>query len=262
MADMKIKTTQKKVQQVRIVPQAACYAVEVVYDAPAKPQSGSKNAIAGIDIGLNNLMAVTFNQTGPAPFLVNGRPLKSINQYFNKKKAEMQAGLPKGVYSSRRIQKLAFKRNMKVADYMHKASRQVVDELVKNGIGMLVVGKNDGWKDSINIGKRNNQGFVSVPHARLIEMLKYKAELAGIRVVLTEESYTSKCSFLDGESIGKKEKYAGRRVKRGLFKTAGGRLVNADVNAGLNIIRKVAPKAFAKGVEAVVVQPYRYFSIK
>jgi len=145
---------------------------------------------------------------------------------------------------------------------LHKASRIIINELVKQKIGTLVIGKNDGWKDSINLGRQNNQNFVAVPHARFIEMLTYKAELEGVKVKVNEESYTSKCSFLDKEPIKKQRKYKGKRAKRGLFVSAKGIKINADINASLNIIRKVAPKAFVDGVEGVVVHPNGYFSIK
>ena len=120
-----------------------------------------------------------------------------------------------------------------------------------------MIGKNTNWKQEVKMGKRNNQQFVAIPHARFIEILTYKAQLVGIRVIVTEESYTSKCSFLDKEPIKKQESYAGKRIKRGLFRAADGRLINADVNGSANIIRKVAPDAFAEGVEGVVVRPVR-----
>ncbi len=112
---------------------------------------------------------------------------------------------------------LADKRARQVNDYLHVASRRIVDWLVAQRIGTLVIGKNDGWKQAIGLGKRINQNFVFVPHARFIEMLCYKAELMGIQIIVSEESYTSKCSFLDLEIVGKHETYAGKRVKRGMF---------------------------------------------
>jgi len=139
---------------------------------------------------------------------------------------------------------------------LHSASRQIIDHLVDEGIGIVVIGKNKSWKQEINLGKQTNQNFVSIPHARFVDMLSYKAKLAGIKVVTTEESYTSKCSFLDLEPIGKQEKYTGKRVKRGLFRASDGRLINADVNGSGNIIRKVVPNAFeADGIEDFVVRP-------
>lgn len=133
--------------------------------------------------------------------------------------------------------------------------------LVNEGIGTLVIGKNPEWKQEVNMGSRNNQNFVQIPHARFIQMLSYKAQLVGIRVLITEESYTSKCSFLDSEPIGKHERYMGKRVKRGLFRSAMGHYINADVNGAYNIIRKVAPKIF-KGVEGIVVHPTRVARVK
>jgi IS605 OrfB family transposase len=125
------------------------------------------------------------------------------------------------------------------------------------GIGTLVIGYNPNWKQRVRLGRVNNQKFVSIPHAMLVDMLTYKAELAGIKVVLQEESYTSKCSFLDGEFPEKREVYAGKRIKRGLFRTADGTLINADVNAAYNIITKAFPKAI-EGIEGVlVVHPVR-----
>ena len=165
--------------------------------------------------------------------------------------------------------------------------------LVEYGIGTLVIGKNDGWKQNINIGKQNNQNFdkrvagracrrsedsgrrsarqntlagvplVSIPHARFIQQLEYKATLAGITVVITEESYTSRASFLDADEIpvhGKtdtKPKFSGRRVKRGLYKSKNNTLINADINGSANVMRKVFPRAFAEGIEGFVVNPAR-----
>jgi putative transposase len=128
---------------------------------------------------------------------------------------------------------------------------------VQQRIGTLEIGKNDGWKQAIALGKRTNQNCVFVPHAGFIELLRYKAELVGIRVVVSEESYTSKCSFLDLEPVGKQEVYAGKRVKRGLFQASDGRRLNADGNGAYNILRKVVPDAFGNGIGGVVVHPVR-----
>jgi len=131
----------------------------------------------------------------------------------------------------------------------------LINWCVENDIGTLVVGKNDGWKQAIGIGKHNNQNFVSIPHARFIKMLQYKGELAGVEVIVTEESYTSKCSFLDNEPVCKHEQYQGRRIQRGLFRSRDGTLINADINGAANIIRKAVPNAVANGIEGVVVHP-------
>lgn len=156
------------------------------------------------------------------------------------------------------------KRTRKIDHYLHTTSRRIVDLLIHEQIGTLIIGKNPCWKQEAHMGKRNNQNFVSVPHARFIDMLMYKAEFVGIQVVVGEESYTSKASFLDSDFIptyGKLEDepiFSGRRVKRGLYKSANGRKINADVNGSYNIMRKVAPDAMCgKGVEDVVVHPIR-----
>jgi putative transposase len=245
------------VNEVRIVPRSNHYVLEVVYTVEVEPNPDLDDSlVAGVDIGLNNLAVLTSNKPGFQPLLINGRPLKSINQYYNKRKAELQSQLPGQRKSSRRINQLSNKRNRRVAHYLHTASRQVIDCLVEQGIGVLVIGYNQEWKQAIKLGKQNNQNFVSIPHARLVQMLTYKAQLAGIRVRLTEESYTSKCSFLDLEPIGKRESYAGKRVKRGLFRSSTGQHINADVNGSYNIIRKVVPDAFnSEGIEDVVVHP-------
>lgn len=164
--------------------------------------------------------------------------------------------------TSRRIQRLATKRNLIVDDYLHKASRYLINVLVSRGIVTLIIGKNDGWKQEAEMGKRNNQNFVTIPHSRLLSQLQYKAQLAGIKVIVTEESYTSKASFLDGDKIPEyqkdapKPKFSGRRIKRGMYKAKNGRKLNADVNGSFNIMRKVAPSMLTpEGVEGVVVRP-------
>lgn len=153
------------------------------------------------------------------------------------------------------MQRLTDKRNNKVTDYLHKASRVLVNQLVSREITTLVIGKNPNMKQDINIGKVNNQNFVQLPIMRFADMVKYKCELEGINVVLNEESYTSKCSFIDGEQICKHETYMGRRIKRGLFKSANGKYINADVNGSYNIMRKAIPNVFANGIEDVGVHP-------
>lgn len=249
------------INEVRIVPRLNYYIVEVIYEQPVQ-QLVDGDGIASVDIGLNNLAAVTSNQKGFKPFLVNGRPVKAINNYYNKHKAKLQSllkgnqkttllscgGKPvRSTGSSKRIQRLATKRNFKIDDYLHKASRFIINQLVENNISTLVIGKNDNWKQEINIGKANNQQFTSVPHARFIEMLTYKAKLVGIKVIITEESYTSVASFLDGDEMpvygtpeAKNVKFSGRRVKRGLYKSKTGYKVNADINGSYNILRKGA----------------------
>jgi putative transposase len=255
--DIRVETRQTTVDQVRIVPHASHYTVEVIYERPVMPAAVDPSRVASVDIGLNNLAAVTSNQPGLAPILVNGRPVKAINQWYNKRRARLQAKLPDGVFASHQLDILADKRNRQITHYLHIASRRVVERLAAHHVGTLVIGKNNGWKQAIGLGKRTNQNFVFVPHARFVEMLRYKAELVGIHVVVSEEGYTSKCSFLDLESVGKREVYAGKRIKRGLFRASDGRCINADINGAFNIMRKVVPDAFSNGIEDVVVHPVR-----
>jgi putative transposase len=254
---IRVETRQTAIDQVRIVPHASHYTVEVIDERPVTPADVDPARVASVDIGLNNLAAVTFNQPGLVPFLVNGRPVKAINQWYNKRRARLQAKLPQGVFASRQLDALTDKRNRQIDHYLHVASRRIVDHLVSHRVGTLAIGKNDGWKQAIRLGRRTNQNFVFAPHARFVERLRYKAELVGIRIVVSEESYTSKCSFLDLESVGKREVYAGKRIKRGLFRASDGRCINADINGAFNILRKVVPDAFGNGIGGVVVHPVR-----
>ncbi len=252
-----VKTQQKYINQVRIVPRSSFYVVEVVYEHEQPRSAVDPAYYAGIDIGLDNLVALTSNQPGFVPVLVNGRPLKSVNQYYNKRRAELQSKLGR-TGTTKRMERLTTTRNRRIEHYLHTASRWIIDDLVAHGIGTLVIGKNDRWKQEANMGKRTNQNFVSIPHARFIQMITYKAELVGIRVIVTEESYTSKASFLDRDEMPvydpnqkAQPKFSGKRIKRGLYRAADGTLINADCNGSGNIIRKVAPDAFqqSEGVE-------------
>jgi putative transposase len=257
-----IQTRQTNIKHVRIVPRKGYYVVEVVYERKEIQASVNPALMAAIDIGVNNLVALTSNKVGFIPRLVNGRPLKSTNQYYNKRKAELQKrlGTPG---TTNRMERMTIKRTRRIDHYLHAASRRIVELLIAEGIGTLIIGKNPFWKQEAQMRKADKQHFVQLPHARFIDMLCYKAKLVGIHVVLQEESYTSKASFLDGDAIptyGKEQgelKFSGRRVKRGLYKAQSGRKLNADVNGSLNILRKASPNAFGHGVEAVAVQPGR-----
>lgn len=179
------------------------------------------------------------------PLIINGNPLKSYNQCFNKhlSKVKSELALVNKYKSSKRIRSMYVKRDRYLNDMYHKISRYIVDYLSDRGISTLVVGLNKGWKDSINIGSSNNQAFNSISHGRLIDMLRYKCKIAGITFVLNEESYTSKCDGLCLEEICKHESYSGKRIKRGLFRSGSNKVVNADVNGAFNILRKVFGKS-------------------
>ena len=232
------------------------YKINIVYKYEEKKLKENNGNYCGIDLGLNNLMALTSNKKGLKPLLVNGRPLKSINQFYNKKKAVYQSELPKGIHTSKKISKLTEKRNNKVNDYLYKSSKYLVDWCLKNDINTVILGYNEGWKSGINIGKRNNQNFVGVPYEKLKWIINYKLMKDGLIFKTTEESYTSKCSFLDLEDIKYHDTYKGSRVKRGLFISGSGMGINADINGSYNILRKVVPNLFNKeGIEGFAVNP-------
>jgi len=264
---IKTKVNPDRICQVRLVPKCDSYVIEVIYDEQESTASDD-NFVASIDLGLNNLVALTSNQPGFTPLLINGRPLKSINQFYNKRKAQLQPQLKGNRKTSPRIQRLTRWIHQKIDNYLHHASRLIVDILRTKQIGTLVVGKNEQWKTEINLGKQTNQNFVSIPHARLIEMLEYKARLVGIKVILQEESYTSQANFLGLDLIpvyGKTEKepmFTGKRIKRGLYKTSTGQLINSDINGSYNILRKAIPNAFSDGIVSCVVQPRRVNPLK
>jgi len=262
---LSIKTELETVNQVRIVPnKVGSFTLEIIYEIPDVEKVNNAN-YAGIDMGLNNLAAIVTN-IGSTPILINGKPLKAINQFYNKKLAQLKSKLPHYVgkdgkkrqrTSSKSIKILTHKRNNKIKDYLHKSSRKVVNHLQQNNISVCLIGQNKDWKQAINIGKRNNQNFVAIPQARFIDMISYKNDMIGIRTQAREESYTSKCSFLDNEPIRKHEQYAGKRIKRGLFMSKNGFKINADINGAANILRKEIPNAFAEGIEAVLVRPLK-----
>jgi len=251
-----IKTKVAKINQVRIVPQATCYVIEVVYTKEVKEYELDDKLYLGIDLGLNNL-ATCVNNVGLQPFIINGKIVKSINQYYNKKKAYFQSLSCNDLFlTTKRIKRLTLKRNNKIEDYFHKTTRFIINYCLKYRIKKIVVGKNDGWKQEISLGKKSNQNFVSVPHNKIIMQLKYKAEEVGIDVIETEESYTSKCSFLDLEEMKHQVQYLGKRVYRGMFVSKLGKKINADVQGAYNIIRKVVPGTFdGQGIEGLVLNP-------
>lgn len=233
----------EKINQVRVVPKGHSFCLEIVYSISVESELRSDNGrYMSIDLGLGNLATVVTN-IGLNPIIVNGKGLKSINQYYNKKKAHYQsvATQMNNQYYTNRLYKLTQKRNLKVEDYLHKASRYIIDFALENQINTIVIGNNKNWKQSSSLGKVTNQAFVSIPYQKLIDKICYKAELCGIQVILTEESYTSGTSFLDNELPEKIYYNKKRRVKRGLFVSNNGIKINADVNAAFQIMKKSIP---------------------
>jgi putative transposase len=195
MLPVEVQTKQKDIDQVRIVPRKGFYVIEAVYGKGVKQAEVNPAYYAGIDLGLNNLVTLASNKPGCTPVVINGRPVKSVSQFYNKRKAELQQKL-RHTGTTKRMERMTIKRNRRIDHYMHTASKRIIELLVAEGIGTLVIGKNDGWKQNIKMGKRTNQNFVQILHACFIAMLTYKAELVGIRVEITEESYTSKPASL------------------------------------------------------------------
>lgn len=229
-----IKTKIDNICQVRILPNSDHCIIEVVYEKKEKELQKYNGNWMGIDLGLNNLATCTTKQTGT---IYNGRPLKAINSFYNKRKSKLQSVLPKGIFSTNRIQRLTKRRNNKVNNYIHKVSNKIIKQAKNENITKIIIGNNKNWKQEVNLGKKTNRNFVSIPHSSLIEKIQYKGLMEGIEVLVTQESYTSKCSALDLEPICKHENYVGKRKKRGLFVTATGKLINADCNGALNIAR-------------------------
>ena len=253
---IKTKVKRSDFKQCRIIPRNDHFVVEIIYEKSEVLEKKFNSIVMGLDMGVNNLVSCSIN-TGYT-FIINGKPIKSINQFFNKRSSNLQKTLPQKQNTSPRIRRIAFKRNQKIKNYMHHASKYIINEAIKNDVSTIVIGNNKNWKHEINMGKKVNQTFASIPYQILIGQIEYKARLQGIQTITTEESYTSKCSFLDKESLNKHEKYAGKRVKRGLFETAKGLKVNADIQASCNIIRKVFPDLiFSDGIVSCLVQPVK-----
>ena len=235
-----------KLCQVRIIPQAACYVVEVIYEKKEVDLKLNKSNVLSIDLGLNNLCTCISN-VGEKPFIVNGKVVKSFNQWYNKKKAKLMSFIgDKG--TSKQLRWLNNRRNLWIEDKIHKISRHIVDYCIKHDIGNIVIGLNKGWKQNIELGKKTNQKFVEIPFSKLIDKITYKAKLVGINVQTTEESYTSKVDHLAFEALKKHDFYLGKRKKRGLFQSSIGKLLNADINGAIGIGRKVFGDSFVKEI--------------
>ena len=238
----------KKVKEIRIIPKAGArfFEIQYTYESECIQRNLNKNNALALDLGINNLVTAVSNSG--KTFIIDGRKLKSINQWFNKENARLQSIKDKqhfGKKTTNRQKAIARDRNNKVNDYMSKVARKVVDYCVANDIGTLVVGYNETFQRSSKIGKQNNQNFVNISYGRLRSKLKYLCELNSIVFEKQEESYTSKASCWDRDDIPvynadnpKEYQFSGSRIHRGLYETAGGKTVNADVNGALNIMKK------------------------
>ena len=240
--NIQIKTKHpESLRQVRVIPKNGFIVIEVVYRVQEKELLKDNSRYLSIDLGINNLATCSSNII--EPFIIDGRRIKSINQFYNKHKAKLQSFLEKNKFTSKRIQHLTNKRNFKIQHYLHKTSKYIVNQAVSNQLNTIVIGYNKGWKQETKLSKKVKQNFVQIPFEKLISLISYKARLQGIQVFLQEESYTSQVSFLEGDYIPTfskddiKKRPSGKRTKRGLYSSPKG-LLNADVNGGLNILRK------------------------
>lgn len=253
-----LKTKVTNLQQVRLIPRKGYIKVEVVYRVEVPDTLEDNNRILGIDIGIDNIATVS-NNFGEQPIIINGKPIKSVNQYYNKQMAKQRkvARQMNDKYWTNRMTKLTIKRNSMIEDKLHKASKSIIDYALSCEANTIIIGNNKGWKNKSKMSNKVNQKFVGIPHSRLIQMIQYKAENVGINVILTEESYTSGTSFLEGEMPIKANYNKSRRKYRGLFVSNEGKKINADVNGSLQIIKKVLPNAFSNGIEGVGLHPIR-----
>ena len=252
--NLKIQSSKSNIKMVKFVYDEENDLIKCfkIYEVEQPELKKDNSRYFSIDPGLNNIVSI-YNNIGIRPLLYNGRPIKSINQYYNKTNAKLQSELPTNVKTSKKLKLLSFKRSNKIDYEMHKISSHIINEAVKNNISKIFIGNNKGWKNEINIGRRNNQNFVNIPHTKLFNQLLYKGLLNGIEVIFTEESYTSKASFFDKDYLPKygesdNHKFSGRRISRGLYKDSKGNLWNADLNGGGNIMRKISDKAAYKGI--------------
>ena len=244
-----------KLKEVRIVPGSNFYTVEVITAVPKSIVKEDSSRIISIDLGVNNFATIASN-VGLNPIIIKGGILKAKNQFYNKLRTKLYSVLrlgknPKeGQFTSRRLNNLDIKRHSFIKDYFHKASRIIINYCIKNQIDTIVIGKNKGWKNNITMRKDAKQNFSSIPYNLFIDILTYKAHEIGVKVIVSEESYTSKASFIDNDFIptygvnDNKATFSGKRICRGMYKSKKGTLINADVNGAYNILRKVFPMAF------------------
>lgn len=249
----------QRINEIKVVSKKHQIEIFIIYSVEVIDFKPDNSRYLSIDLGLDNLAACVTNDQNLQPFVINGKSLKSINQYFNKKQAKLksEAKTRHSLYRTNKLDRLSEKRNRKIEDYLHCASKYLIKYCLTNNINTIIVGKNNCWKDSINIGSKNNQNFVYIPHARFVDMIKYKGQINGITITCIEESYTSGTSFLDNENPVKEYYNKSRRIHRGLFRSNSGLLINADINGAHQIMKKVVPNAFEQWDRGLVVSPLR-----
>lgn len=225
---------------VRFVPRNDVFILEIVYEVEKSVIKEDNGNIASIDLGLDNLITMS-NNIGKQPVIIKGKIIKSINQHYNKLRANYQSKLGKEKHWSKRLDELTRKRFNKIKNYIHHTTGFIVKYCINNDISTLIIGNNKFWKQETNLGKKVNQKFIAIPFDIIIKQLEYKCAENRIRLIITEESYTSGTSFLDSELPIKENYNKSRRIKRGLFKSNKGVLINSDVNGSYQIAKKVIP---------------------
>ena len=257
LSNMNLKS--EKLKSVRIIPNANYYVIEIILEVDKSVVLTTKKTskrIISIDLGIDNFATLS-NNIGINPIIIKGNNLKSYNQFYNKQRAYYYSVLrigksqKEGQFSSKRLNYIDTNRHYYIKDFFHKKAKYIVTYCVKNNIDTIVIGKNKNWKTNVKMHKKDKQNFIGIPYNQFISILTYKANEKGILVLEQEESYTSKASFLDNDkiptyskNINKKTNFSGRRIKRGLYKTKNGVLINADVNGASNILKKCFKKAF------------------
>lgn len=226
--------------QVRFVPKGTCYVMEIIYEVEIDNNIiDIPNRVCSIDLGVNNFVTMT-NNIGLRPIIINGKGIKSINQYYNKRLANEKSRLMKrnDKFYSKKLDSITFKRFKRIKNYIHNTSSLIINYCIDNNIDTIVIGINKEWKQESILNRKSNQHFIQIPYSMLIGQLEYKGVDNGIKIRTNNESYTSGTSFLDNEEPIKENYNKSRRVKRGLFKTNTGRLINSDVNGSLQIMKK------------------------
>ena len=242
------KLAGKKVKEIRIIPKskARFFEIQYCYEAEEIQSNLDENHALAVDLGIDNLAACVTSKG--KSFIIDGKRLKSINQWFHKENARLQCIKDKqkfGKKSTNKQQTIRRNRNNKVNDYMNKSARMIINYCLNNDIGTLVCGYNKTFQRNSDIGKKNNQNFVNIPFGKLREKFRYLCKLYGIKYIEQEESYTSKASFFDEDIIPVYNQdtpqtytFSGKRIKRGLYQCGNGKTLNADINGALNILRK------------------------
>lgn len=246
--------SKEQFKQLQIIPYGSCYKICIYYQIEVPEKETYNNNYLAIDLGVDNLATLT-NNIGLEPIIVNGKILKSINQYYNKILGKARSYV--GNITSNRMKRISFKRNNIIETHFHIISRWITNYCKSYNIENIVVGKNKDWKRNSTMNKKSNQKFIQLPHERLIQMLKYKGEEVGIRVIEVEESYTSKASFIDNDEAKKGVNFSGERITRGLYRSKNGKLINADVNGSYNILRKCNAQFSYESIEGLSLIPVR-----